>query len=34
MTGVYILLALASYGVGIWSALMGFVLLLAMENRK
>ena len=27
-------LALALYGVGIWSALMGFVLLLAMENSK
>ena len=26
--------ALALYGVGIWSALMGFVLLLAMENSK
>ena len=25
---------LALYGVGIWSALMGFVLLLAMENSK
>ena len=26
--------ALAVYGVGIWSALIGFALLLAMENNK